>query len=174
MRSVTDNSMSVLEVGAGDRRVEALLQEWHPDLEYESMDVDRRLPHDYYNLEDVRRSFDLVFAFEVIEHTTLDEARQLLRQIHNVLRPEGLLLLTTPNTYYPPDFLRDATHRTPFCYDELGAVVTLEGFHVDQLLRIYNAPLHRKLAHRWLFSWLHRFIGIDFARQIMLVAHQVE
>lgn len=173
LRDLTDNQMSVLEVGAGDRRVGDLLHQWYPDLAYESMDVDRHLPQDYYRLEDVERSFDVVFAFEVIEHTTLDDARRLLRQMHAVLRPDGRLLLTTPNTYYPPDFLRDATHLTPFCYDELGAVVTLEGFHVEQIVRIYNAPLHRLVAHRWLFSWLHRFVGIDFARQIMLVARKV-
>lgn len=44
-------------------------------------------------------SFDLVTAFEVIEH--LHQGTPLLAEAHRVLRPEGVLLVSTPNkTYY--------------------------------------------------------------------------
>lgn len=41
------------------------------------------------------RSFDLVTCSEVIEHP--ENFRALLREAHQVLRPGGLLVLTTPN-----------------------------------------------------------------------------
>jgi len=40
-------------------------------------------------------SFDVVLCFQVIEHIGDDHA--LLKEIHRVLRPGGVLLLTTPN-----------------------------------------------------------------------------
>lgn len=50
-------------------------------------------------------SFDLVFAFDVIEHLVGGRSWQLefLRELKRVLRPLGLILLTTPNFYYPYD-----------------------------------------------------------------------
>ena len=48
-------------------------------------------------------SVDLVTAFDVIEHLVGGEPWQqaFLREIRRVLRPEGVLLLTTPNRLYP-------------------------------------------------------------------------
>ncbi|OFV91370.1 MAG: hypothetical protein A3H28_12000 [Acidobacteria bacterium RIFCSPLOWO2_02_FULL_61_28] len=48
-------------------------------------------------------SVDLVTAFDVIEHLVGGESWQLafLREIRRVLRPDGILLLTTPNRLHP-------------------------------------------------------------------------
>ena len=47
--------------------------------------------------------FDYVFAFDVIEHLVGGTACQLqfLRELRRVLRPLGMILLTTPNWWYP-------------------------------------------------------------------------
>jgi SAM-dependent methyltransferase len=170
----TDQSMSLLEIGAGERRVADLLNARKKKVHYHSMDIDRSLPHDYYDLQEIDKSFDLVLAFEVVEHLALAEALALLRRARELLRPGGRLLLTTPNTYYPPAYLRDATHQTPFCYDELGAAVTSAGFEVEHIYRIYHDPIWRKLLRRYLLGWVFPLVGIDFARQIMLVARNPE
>jgi hypothetical protein len=54
----------------------------------------------------------------------------------------------------------------------LAALVEGAGLHVERIARIYHDPLHRKLLRRYLFGWLFRLIGIDFARQIALVARR--
>jgi hypothetical protein len=83
-------------------------------------------------------------------------------------------VLSTPNTFFPMAYLRDVTHRTPLCYDELGALVIGAGLRVEQIVRIYHDPIHRKLLRRYAFGWLFRLISVDFARQIVLVGRKGE
>ena len=44
------------------------------------------------------QSFDLVWSTEVLEH--LFTPSHLVREIERILRPQGLLVLTTPNSYF--------------------------------------------------------------------------
>ena len=162
----------VLEVGAGERKMGGELRARLPHLRYESMDVDRRLPHDYYSLHDAEGPFDAIFALEVIEHLPLSAIATWLIELRDRLRPGGTLVLSTPNTFYPPAYLRDATHCTPLCYDELAGLATASGLRVKNVFRIYHDPVHRRLLRRYLLGWLFRAIGIDFARQIVLVARR--
>ena len=161
---------SVLEVGAGDRSMGQMLQRHRSKVEYRSLDIDAALPHDYRDVRSIDRTFDCVFAFEVIEHLELAAIPPWLARLREVTRPQGCLLLSTPNTFYPPAYLRDATHRTPLCYDELAGLLAAAGWHVERIVRIYHDPLWRMIARRYLFGWLFRLIGIDFARQIVVVA----
>ena len=163
---------AVLEVGAGDRGMGQQLRRLRPGVVYHSMDIDPAGGHDFHDLSQVQETYDCVFAFEVVEHLPLEEIPAWLGRLRELLKPGGCLLLSTPNTFYPPAYLRDATHRTPLCYDELAGLVAATGLRVEQVLRIYNDPLHRILLRRYFFGWLFRLIGIDFARQIVLVARK--
>lgn len=162
----------VLEVGAGDRRMKAKLDRLDSGVRYESLDVDPQGNHDYRDLVEVAGPYDLVFAFEVIEHLPVDDIVPWLAALRERTRSGGKLLLSTPNTYYPPAYLRDATHRTPLCYDELAALCIAGGWHVERVHRVYHDPVHRTFARRYLFGWLFRLLGLDFARQIVLVARK--
>lgn len=163
----------VLEVGAGDRRMRELLAKKRQRATYRSMDIDPRGAHDYRTLDEIDRTFDCVFAFEVAEHIEAEALSGWLAQLKNLLKPAGHLVLSTPNTFYPPAYLRDASHRTPLCYDELGGLLEAAGLRVTRIVRIYNDPVWRMIARRFLFGWLFRLIGIDFARQIVVVAQKV-
>ena len=161
---------SVLEVGGGTRGLEGrLLRSW-PNVRYRSLDIDRTSRHDFYRWQDVVGDYDIVCMFDVIEHVRPLQAQDLLLHCRRVLRPRGVLLATTPNIYHPPTFLRDATHVTPWCYDELGAVATLAGFRVDKLLRLYSDSLWGRVVHRGLLYPVHRALSIDFATHVMMVA----
>ncbi len=74
-----------------------------PSVAFEVGDL-RSLP---YNDDD----FDLVTCFEAIEH--VDDPELVLDELHRVLRPDGLLVLSTPNrdVYTPgnPFHLRELT-----------------------------------------------------------------
>jgi SAM-dependent methyltransferase len=53
-----------------------------------------RVPDDF---SDWRGAFDAIFLVEVIEHLYDDELQKTVASIHNLLRPGGILLVTTPN-----------------------------------------------------------------------------
>jgi len=72
-------------------------------LDMHDRDIDNKiifLKHDCNNgLPDFKETkFDIVFAGEVIEHIYDD--KYILDEICNILRPNGLLILTTPNLFY--------------------------------------------------------------------------
>lgn len=94
-------------------------------------------------------AFQRVLLLDVIEH--LHRRVELLREIYRVLRPEGLLLLSAPNShtrwkqrlqaaglfsYTDPD------HKVEYCWDELVAELRAGGFEPrDQPTPIvYDTP----------------------------------
>ena len=163
---------SVLEVGAGDRRYRDTLSAKRRELRYESMDIDTRTRHDHADLSQIAGVYDCVFALEVVEHLPLDDLPAWLGRLNELLREGGRLVLSTPNTFYPPAYLRDVTHRTPLCYDEMAALVALAGMRPEAIYRIHHERWPRAVLQRFVFGWLFRLIGIDFARQIALVARK--
>lgn len=164
--------MRVLEVGAGARALQQRLEARWGEVDYMSCDIDQSQPHDFYNIDEVTGSYDLVVGLEVIEHLPLDAAKHLVARAWDLLEPGGRIALTTPNTFYPPAYLRDATHITPFCFDELGGLLRAAGFEVTGLFRLHHDALLKKLLKRVLLYPLYRIVGIDFAHQIMVVGRK--
>jgi predicted SAM-dependent methyltransferase len=144
----------------------------YPNLIYKSMDVDRARHHDYYSLEEIQESFDVIFLFEVIEHLSLQEGIQLIKKLHQLLNEGGRLVLTTPNVLNPSRYWRDATHKVAYCYDELGGLLLSQGFKIKVMYRTYNDAFHRYLFRVYVMSVLHRYLGIDFAKSILVVAEK--
>jgi len=77
-------------------------------------------------------SFDLVAAFEVIEH--LDQWREMLTESRRVLKPQGLLLVSTPNkAYYAESRAAQGPnpfHRHEFAFEEFEAALSAVFAHV--------------------------------------------
>src|SRR5207244_3211537 len=84
-------------------------------------------------------SFDLVVAFEVIEH--LLDAEKFLRESRRLLRPEGVLVVSTPNRRY---YTAERGFTNPFHtreYDAGEFRALLEGhFAHCELLEQNHAP----------------------------------
>ncbi|MGZ3534629.1 MAG: class I SAM-dependent methyltransferase [Thermodesulfobacteriota bacterium] len=166
------NGEKILDVGASNRNLEERLKRHYPNLIYKSMDVDQEQSHDFYSIEEIRETFDVIFLFEVIEHLELGEGVQLLKRSYDLLNEGGRLILTTPNVFNPSRFWRDATHRVAYCYDELGGLLLAQGFSITDMYRTYNDVSHRYFFRVYVMAPVHRYLGIDFAKSILIVAEK--
>ena len=162
--------ISLLEIGAGNRGLAQRMGNYWSHFDYRSCDIDDTYEHDFGHISKIEGRYDVICAFEVIEHMPLQEAADMLVKLRQHLKPGGRLVLTTPNTFYPPAFLRDATHITPFCFDELAGLVNLAGFRVQSIYRLYHDALFKKFIRRIVMYPLFRLLGIDYAKQILVVA----
>ncbi|MDT8375796.1 MAG: class I SAM-dependent methyltransferase [Mariprofundaceae bacterium] len=95
-----------LDIGSGTGALIRLIRESLPDLESSVCDYSDRfmkIPGQKVDIIDLNdghlpyddNSFELVTFTEVAEH--LENHRAILREIYRVLKPEGLLVITTPN-----------------------------------------------------------------------------
>jgi len=164
----------VLDIGASSRDLEGRLKCHYPNLIYKSMDVDKEGTHDFYNLETIQESFNVIFLFEVIEHLELEEGMKVLKRIHELLKEGGRVLITTPNVFNPGRFWRDATHKVAYCYDELGGILLANQFQVKAIYRTYNDAFLYYILRVYLMAPLHRYLGIDFAKSILVLAEKGE
>jgi SAM-dependent methyltransferase len=173
LKTIRDGE-KILDIGASSRNLEGRLRRHYPNLIYKSMDVDREGFHDFYSLEEIEESFDVVFLFEVIEHLDLEEGVQLLKRSYDLLNEGGRLVLTTPNVFNPSRFWRDATHKVAYCYDELGGLLLAQGFQIKAMYRTYSDAVHRYLFRLYVMAPLHRYLGVDFAKSILVIAKKRE
>jgi SAM-dependent methyltransferase len=172
MVKMIQDGEKVLDIGASHRNLQERLKRYFPKLIYKSMDIDRGQFHDFYSLEEIHESFDVIFLFEVIEHLSLEAGVQLLKRAYDLLNQEGRLILTTPNVFNPSRFWRDATHQVAYCYDELGGLLLAQGFQIKAMYRTYNDVFHRYLFRLYVMAPLHRYLGIDFGKSILVVAEK--
>jgi SAM-dependent methyltransferase len=162
--------LRVLEAGAGDRRMKERLEAAAAGLVYRSADPDPAHPHEWKDVFAAEGPFDLVFAFELIEHLSPADALAFLKRCRELLAPGGRLVLGTPDVFTPGRWHRDAGHLTPFSPWELGGFVEEAGFRVESLSRAWNAPLAERVLRRFLLGWLHRLTGADYAHSVVVVA----
>jgi len=81
------------------------------------------------------RSFDVVFASNLLEHLSREDIRAALAEFRRVLRPGGRLILIQPNfRLRPGEYFDDYTHLTPLSDRSLADLLTVAGFtdlHVE-------------------------------------------
>jgi glycosyltransferase involved in cell wall biosynthesis/2-polyprenyl-3-methyl-5-hydroxy-6-metoxy-1,4-benzoquinol methylase len=129
-----------------------------------------------------RGSFDLILMLDMIEHVSVDEARDMLKDAHRALAPGGTVVLRTPNmanvlgTY---SRWMDITHRAAYTEQSLAHVLRQAGFddivvHCPQsigLKRRAAAKLNRAL-HEALFSIQDRSKPTWYGKNIVLRARK--
>lgn len=161
----------LLEAGAAERPFDRRLKAAFPGVVHRTLDVDPAGSHDFRSLDEVKEAFDLVVAWEVIEHLPLEEIPGWLAGLKRVTAPGGRLILSTPNIFRSGQYWRDATHRTPLAYTDLGALLILAGFEVLSLHRTYTgSTIQYGLVRCSPPALLLRLWNIDFAQSIVAVA----
>jgi len=160
---------TILDVGSSDRSIGKKIIAKIPSITYKSMDIDRALPHDYYTIEEIKESFDMIILSEVIEHLEFGQGVLLLRKIRKLLNDGGKIIISTPNMHHPNRYW-DSDHKTPYRYDEIGAALNLVGLDVSNIYRIYNDPFLQRLFRIYIMAPIHSYFDIDFAKSIVVVA----
>ena len=171
---VIQDEDKILDIGASNRNFEHRIKEHFTKVIYKSMDVDRSQYHDFYSLDEIDETFDVILLIEVIEHMELEEGLKMLTRIHTLLKEKGCLIITTPNIFNPSQFWRDSTHKVAYCYDELGGILLEKGFEIKSIYRTYNDALHKFFFRVYIMAALHRYLGIDFTKSIVIVAQKEE
>jgi SAM-dependent methyltransferase len=85
-------------------------------------------------------TFDAVVMFEVIEHIAKDEQPALLQEIRRVLKPGGLLLMSTPDHERTPEFSEENPyHIGELTAEELDTLLSSEFAYSDIYSQEINA-----------------------------------
>ena len=105
------------------------------------------------------RSFDLLIAFDVVEHLTLSEFVLFFESARSTLKPGGKIVLRFPNGQSPFFGIHqygDVTHRQSLSRSAITQVCQASGFEVARSIRLrpYPVGLTRKL----------RRYGVDLLR----------
>jgi len=141
---------------------------------YHHGDLNGRLPF-------ADASFDVVLSIEGIEH--LEDRFSYLRELHRVLKPQGTLILTTPNIvglrsrvrffgsgFYHRDNrpLREA-QRDPFHHIALSTLADLRyalhtsGFRLTKVSHTHIKPV--SFLYGWLAPWMWLYTTIAFRKE---------
>jgi SAM-dependent methyltransferase len=81
------------------------------------------------------KNVDLVFASNFMEHLDQTEFSILLPKIHDVLKPQGKLVLLQPNyRLYPERYFDDKTHKTIFSDENISGFLEGYGFVIRKLI----------------------------------------
>jgi len=168
LRKYFPNAKSLLEIGCGTGYVLGGIRENFPGMRLVGSDIftdglifaKARLPEMELYQMDARRiffecEFDVVGAFDVLEHLVEDESA--LAQMFNAALPGGGLLVTVPQQRYlwsASD--RFAMHQRRYSRAELRAKVRKAGFEIQRItsfnslllpLMILSRMLHKPHGH---------------------------
>ncbi len=135
-----NNQLKILNIGCGRKIMQGAVN--LDILKLPGVDV-------VHNLEDTPWSmfndntFDKIYAHHVLEH--VDNFISIIEEIHRVLRPGGLLIVTGPY-YMHKDTFTDPTHKRGFTTktmqyfepDNVLGFYTHAKFKIDSVTLIYN------------------------------------
>jgi 2-polyprenyl-3-methyl-5-hydroxy-6-metoxy-1,4-benzoquinol methylase len=174
LKQYLKDGMTVLDVGAGLRGMKNEIEKLGIKVEYKSMDIDRSNFHDFYDIADIREKFDAVIMFEVIEHLPLEDGLAFLKGLREITKEKGIIIISTPNIFNPSRYMRDATHKTFYGYDELCGLLNLAGFGIKDVYRSFNDAVHRYFLKVYILGFLFRVLTIDYALSVFVVGEREE
>jgi len=170
------DSPSLLDVGAGDLRIMRKLQAAGYRGEYHTQDIGDGGPWTYADLSEVRRSYGAVLCLDVLEHLPLADGIALLNRMLELLQPEGVLVVQTPNAAYLPEPRSwDMTHVHTYALHDLWAFFSVAGLETTGY-RVVLGPERGGLTGTLRSSlqwWVkQKLLGCDFANNVAVIARK--
>jgi len=167
---------SLLDVGAGDLRIQRKLNAAGFAGEYHTQDIGLERSYTYSDLAAIRRSYGAILCLDVLEHLTLQDGMALLGRLASLLEPDGVLVLQTGNALYLPEPRAwDMTHLHSYNGPDLWAYFTAQGFDAT-VYRIVLGPERRgpiDAARFRIQAWVkEKILGCDYANNIAVIARK--
>lgn len=123
-------------------------------------------------LQEHTGTFDLITAFDVIEHVPVETQVRFIRAIFNSLKPGGRLLLSTPNaTSFLGTHNRylDFTHRSLFTTVSLDFILYNGGFKKIEIRPfeyvMFNGGI-KSLVHKFLFKTFRMIRRLQYMAEL--------
>jgi len=119
------------------------------------------------------RSFDVVFASNLLEHLHREQSDALLAHANRVLRPGGRLILMQPNFRLDPGrYFDDFTHVSIFTDQSLSDYLVARGFSIEKLYPRFMPMTLKSRGSRLTFvvPWYLRSPVKPLAGQMLAVA----
>lgn len=153
-----DKSVNILELGCGPGfLLEYLKQKGFNntlgiDISAEQIEIAKSAGHKVIQadvlefLRNDKNTYDLVFAFDFIEHFTKDELIELVTLIFSVLKVGGLFVIRTPNgqgIFAGTVIYGDLTHQTIFTSNSFTQLMMQAGFKKVECFE--NGPISKDL-----------------------------
>ncbi len=181
MRYILDGLSSgfkVLDIGAGDRAFGVALQRENIDCIYQSVDTEKKYPHDFSSIDEIDGNFDLITMFELLEHLPLSRGLNFLEWGYKHLNSKGVLVVSVPNPRHPFVHFEDCTHQQHWPADNLYAVLRLLGFSKENInvkYVCYTGKFFENIKSSIIVSirracW--RILGIPFSKGIIVSARK--
>ena len=172
------NPLLILEVGCGTGNVLRVLRQtfnsstvvglelWFDGLRHARTRTSGPLVQGDVRNFPFARQFDLVCMFDVLEH--IPDDREILRALHNAIRPNGKLMLTVPAHQFLWSYFDEAArHCRRYSLSELRTKLLEVGFEIEFLSQFMASTFpmlwaYRKLRGRKQGSDPKRLISEDF------------
>jgi hypothetical protein len=132
---------SVLEFGAGALKPLQRALAISDDL-YSSCDTDASGVFTFRDVHAVPEGnrYAVVVANQVLEHLTFEQGMDAAVALSSHLEDDGIILLSAPNPQHPTRWLSNPTHKTPWGYLNLCALLMLGGIEPVFCARSNKVP----------------------------------
>ncbi len=172
LRNILKDGDRLLDIGANDRLLEKQLREAGLNVKYFSLDVDKNLKHDYYSLDEIKGSFDVITSFEVIEHISPAEITAMFKKAQSQLKEGGYIMVSTPNVCHPVNLWTDCSHITAVRHNVLYYLLSSAGF---KDIQIYRGGKIKWKDRLWAFVYrpLLKLLRLDYIRHIIVTGRKV-
>ena len=149
---IPEEDVLLADLGCGDKHLSEAVQE--EGWAYSGLDIDTlNFELDALPLED--NSVDFAVSLAVIEH--LSNPTIFLNEINRVLKPGGLIYLSTPNFRLDfKNFYNDPTHVKPYTPSSLEMLLSMHGYN-----NVQTFPGLR-CKPRWFYSGKYRFMKAQY------------
>lgn len=181
----------IVDLGCAQGRFSDAFKRFLPNATFVGVDLDQQslrsgnLRHKLF--ADARKPpfrnacIDLALCLELIEHMSAADALKMLKRIKQILKPDGFLLLSTPNrnspTYKFESIIHgllgqeyrggNSSHVMIYSHDEIVELLRVSGFEVFVFRGYWVLPIGSKAI---LFHWLRKLLTVAMRRRNPILA----